>query len=113
MVPALLIELSPDYVRSLLPGFVYQLGVLLTAPAVAIEYVLHDRFGYPWALTMFEVCVIVLLLLLFGFGPERLGRNFREVKPSEQDAVPSEALITQPERVCVAEAPPSLRGEWE
>jgi SHS family lactate transporter-like MFS transporter len=81
-------ELSPDGVRSLFPGFVYQVGVLLTAPAVAIEYLLRDQFGYPLALTMFEVCVIVLLMVLFGFGPERLGRNFRESKPSESLTVP-------------------------
>lgn len=77
VVPAHLSELSPDSVRSSFPGFVYQLGVLLTAPAVAVEYVLRDHFGYPWALTMFEGCVIVALLFLFGFGPERRGRNFR------------------------------------
>jgi SHS family lactate transporter-like MFS transporter len=88
VVPAHLNELSPDGVRSLFPGFVYQVGVLLTAPAVAIEYLLRDHFGYPWALTMFEVCVIVLLMVLFGFGPERLGRNFRESKPSESLTVP-------------------------
>lgn len=77
VVPAHLSELSPDSVRSLFPGFVYQLGVLLTAPAVAVEYILRDHFGYPWALTMFESCVIIALLFLFGFGPERLGRSFR------------------------------------
>jgi SHS family lactate transporter-like MFS transporter len=77
VVPAHLSELSPDSVRSLFPGFVYQLGVLLTAPAVAVEYVLRDHFGYPWALTMFEFCVIVALMFLFGLGPERLGRSFR------------------------------------
>lgn len=88
VVPAHLNELSPDGVRSLFPGLVYQVGVLLTAPAVAIEYLLRDHFGYPWALTMFEVCVIVLLMLLFGFGPERLGRNFRESTCSESLTIP-------------------------
>jgi MFS transporter, SHS family, lactate transporter len=77
VVPAHLNELSPDSVRSLFPGFVYQLGVLLTAPAVAVEYILRDHFGYPWALAMFESCVIIALLFLFAFGPERLGRSFR------------------------------------
>ena len=77
VVPAHLSELSPDSVRSLFPGFVYQLGVLLTAPAVAVEYMIRDHLGYPWALTLFESCVIVALMFLFGFGPERLGRSFR------------------------------------
>jgi SHS family lactate transporter-like MFS transporter len=70
-------ELSPDSVRSLFPGFVYQLGVLISSPAVSIEFVLRDHLGYPAALTIFEVVVIVMLLLIFGFGPEQRGRSFR------------------------------------
>lgn len=76
VIPAHLNELSPDAIRSLFPGFVYQLGVLIAAPAVPFEYVMRDRLGYPWALTAFEGCVITLLLFLFAFGPEKRGRNF-------------------------------------
>jgi SHS family lactate transporter-like MFS transporter len=76
VIPAHLNELSPDAVRSLFPGFVYQLGVLVSSPAVSIEYVLRDRLGYPWALTIFEAMVIVSLLLIFAFGPEKRGRSF-------------------------------------
>jgi MFS transporter, SHS family, lactate transporter len=77
VIPAHLNELSPDAVRSLFPGFVYQLGVLIGSPAVSFEYALRNRLGYPWALTSFEACVIVALCLIFTFGPEHLGRNFR------------------------------------
>ena len=77
VIPAHLNELSPDAVRSLFPGFVYQLGVLIASPAVSLEYVLRNRFGYPWALTFFEVVVIVFLLFVFGLGPEERGRSFR------------------------------------
>ncbi|MEI9980895.1 MAG: MFS transporter [Edaphobacter sp.] len=76
VIPAHLNELSPDAVRSLFPGFVYQLGVLLASPATAIEFVLRDRFGYPWALTMFEGTVIVLIIIIFWFGPEARDRSF-------------------------------------
>ena len=76
VIPAHLNELSPDAIRGLFPGFVYQLGVLVGSPAASIEYILRDHLGYPWALTAFECCVIVALLFIFGFGPERLGRNF-------------------------------------
>ena len=58
VVPAHLNELSPDAVRSLFPGFVYQAGVLLASPATAVEFVLRDHFGYPWALTVFEATTI-------------------------------------------------------
>lgn len=77
VIPAHLNELSPDAVRSLFPGFVYQLGVLLASPAVSVEYILRKHLGYPWALTAFETCVIVALLIVFSLGPERTGRDFR------------------------------------
>ena len=54
VIPAHLNELSPNAVRSLFPGLAYQLGVLLASPATVVEFMLRDRFGYPWALTMFE-----------------------------------------------------------
>jgi MFS transporter, SHS family, lactate transporter len=76
VIPAHLNELSPDAVRSLFPGFVYQLGVLVASPATAIEFVLRDHFGYPWALTMFEGAVIILMIFIFWFGPEARDRNF-------------------------------------
>jgi SHS family lactate transporter-like MFS transporter len=76
VIPAHLNELSPGSVRSLFPGVVYQLGVLLGAPAVVVEFALRRHFGYQWALTIFEMCVIFTLFLIFGFGPERKGRNF-------------------------------------
>ena len=77
VIPAHLNELSPDAVRSLFPGFVYQLGVLIASPAVSIEYLLRDHFGYPWALTVFELAVIISLIFIFAFGPEKRGKSFR------------------------------------
>lgn len=76
VIPAHLTELSPDSIRSLFPGLVYQLGVLIASPSVTLEYALRDRIGYPWALTTFECVVIVALLALFFYGPEKLGRDF-------------------------------------
>ncbi len=83
VIPAHLNELSPDAVRSLFPGFVYQLGVLIASPAVSFEFLLRDHFGYPVALTVFEVVVILLLLLIFAFGPEQRGRSFRREETSQ------------------------------
>jgi MFS transporter, SHS family, lactate transporter len=65
-------------VRSLFPGVVYQLGVLIASPAVSFEFLLRDHFGYPWALTLFEGAVIVALIFIFAFGPEQRGRSFRK-----------------------------------
>jgi SHS family lactate transporter-like MFS transporter len=83
VIPAHLAELSPDSVRSLFPGLLYQLGVLIASPSVTVEYALRDRIGYAWSLTTFESLVIVAILTLIVFGPERLGRDFNQ---REQDA---------------------------
>jgi len=82
IIPAHLNELAPNAVRSLFPGFVYQLGVLLASPAVSIQYALQKRLGYPWALTLFEGIVIGSLIVIFGFGPERKGRDFHTADQS-------------------------------
>ena len=76
IIPAHLNELAPDAIRSLFPGFVYQLGVLIASPAVSIQYALRDRLGYPRALAWFEGIVICSLVVIFWLGPERRGRDF-------------------------------------
>ncbi len=76
VIPAHLNELSPDAVRSLFPGFIYQLGVLFGSPTNTVEYALRDRVGYQWALTIFEGCTILALMFVFALGPERKGRSF-------------------------------------
>jgi SHS family lactate transporter-like MFS transporter len=76
VIPVHLNELSPDAVRSLFTGLVYQLGVLFGSPTNSIEYALRDRFGYPWALTIFEGFTIVALVIVFAVGPERKGKSF-------------------------------------
>ncbi|HEY1807202.1 MAG TPA: MFS transporter [Acidobacteriaceae bacterium] len=78
VIPAHLTELSPATSRGLFPGMVYQFGVLMAAPAVSVEYLLRNRLGYPVALASFEGCVILLLLVTFALGPERLGRDFHD-----------------------------------
>lgn len=83
VIPAHINELSPSSVRGLFPGFVYQLGVLIASPATMVELKLRDKLGYSWALTVFEVLVIIALLLLFYFGPEAHGKDF-----SDSDAGP-------------------------
>lgn len=96
VIPAHLTELSPDSIRTLFPGLVYQIGVLLSSPAVTFEYVLRDRIGYPWALTTFEAAVVVVLLGLFAFGPEKTGRDFHR-RSREQSAKSIVALRTPSE----------------
>ena len=76
IIPAHLNEMSPHAVRGLLPGFAYQLGILIAAPTNNLEYALRDRFGYSWALAGFETVNILLLATIIALGKERKGRNF-------------------------------------
>jgi SHS family lactate transporter-like MFS transporter len=76
IIPVHLNELSPDAVRGLLPGFTYQIGTLFAALTPTVEFSLRDHLGYAWALTAFELIVIVALALMLIFGKERRGRSF-------------------------------------
>jgi len=76
IIPVHLNELSPDAVRGLLPGFTYQIGILLAAWTPTVEFDLRDHLGYAWALTAFELIVIAALSLTLVFGRERRGRSF-------------------------------------
>jgi len=84
VIPVHLNELSPDAVRSLFPGLIYQLGVLFGSPTNSIEYALRDRFGYGWALTIFEGVTILALIIVFALGPEKKGKSFRREALSEE-----------------------------
>jgi SHS family lactate transporter-like MFS transporter len=75
VIPAHLNELSPPAVRSLFPGVVYQLGMLIGAPSVGIEFALRRAFGYSWALAAFEIASIAALAVLCALGPERKDRD--------------------------------------
>jgi len=76
IIPVHLNELSPDAVRGLLPGFTYQIGILLAAGTPTVQFALRDRLGYAWALTAFELIVIAALSVTLLFGIENRGRSF-------------------------------------
>ncbi len=78
-IPVHLNELSPDAVRGLLPGFTYQIGILLAASTPTVEFALRDHLGYAWALTAFELVIIAALSVTLFFGPEKRGRSFMTV----------------------------------
>jgi MFS transporter, SHS family, lactate transporter len=76
IIPAHLNELSPDSVRGLMPGFAYQLGIVLAARTNSIEYLLRDKLGYSRALATFEIANILLLIIVVALGSERRGKSF-------------------------------------
>lgn len=76
VVPVHLNELAPDAARGLVPGFAYQLGILVASPTNNIEYALRDLFGYRWALAGFEIVTILGLAIVVWFGREAHGKQF-------------------------------------
>ncbi len=76
IIPIHLNELAPDSVRGLMPGLAYQFGILFASGTSSIEDALRDRFGYQWALTGFEVVVMVVLAVVLLLGRENHGRSF-------------------------------------
>ena len=79
IIPAHLIEVSPDSVRGLLPGLSYHLGILIASPTNTIEYALRDHVGYAWAMAGFEIAVIVIGGIIIAFGSEQKGKDFLAV----------------------------------
>jgi len=75
VIPAHLNELSPSAIRGLFIGFVYQLGVLCSSPLTPFQTHLKESHGYSWALVTVEICVVLSLLVIFGFGLSELMRE--------------------------------------
>ena len=76
VIPVHLSELSSDAARGLMPGMAYQLGILLASPTNSLQYALHLRFGYQWAMAGFELVTIATLAVLLWRGTESHSRSF-------------------------------------
>jgi SHS family lactate transporter-like MFS transporter len=83
IIPAHLNELSPDAVRGLVPGFAYQLGILIAAPVNNVVYALRRPLGYAWALAAFEIANIALLITVVALGREHKGKSFTHPEGTE------------------------------
>jgi SHS family lactate transporter-like MFS transporter len=70
VIPAHLTELSPDEIRGFYPGVTYQLGNCLAAFNLPIQEALADSHGYPFALTVTIVPVLIAVAVLTAFGKE-------------------------------------------
>src|SRR5581483_5631101 len=79
VVPVHLNELAPDAARGLVPGFAYQLGILIASPTNTIEYWFRDKWGYHWALAGFEIAVIICLAIVVSLGREAHGKQFSKL----------------------------------
>ncbi|HTZ98810.1 MAG TPA: MFS transporter [Candidatus Aquilonibacter sp.] len=70
VIPVHINELSPGSVRGFLPGFAYQLGVLIAAPAPWIEALMSRHLGYGGAMGMLAGAAFLIGAIVIAAGPE-------------------------------------------
>jgi SHS family lactate transporter-like MFS transporter len=75
IIPVHLNELSPAEIRATFPGFVYQLGNLIASRNLPIQVAIAEAHGNNYGLAMASVIstVVVVIILLVLWGPERRG----------------------------------------
>ena len=88
VIPAHLTEMSPDAIRGLYPGVTYQLGNLLAAFNLPIQERLAESNGYPFALTVTIVPVLLAVATLTLIGKDATGIRFGT---AESAFLPTEA----------------------
>jgi SHS family lactate transporter-like MFS transporter len=90
VIPAHLTELSPDEIRGFYPGVTYQLGNCLAAFNLPIQQALAKSHGYPFALAVTIVPVLLAVAVLTALGKEN-----REVEfgTSESSALSEAATV--------------------
>jgi SHS family lactate transporter-like MFS transporter len=76
VIPAHLTEMSPDTIRGFYPGVTYQLGNCLAAFNLPIQQSLAATHGYPFALVITIVPVLVVVAVLTLLGKEAKGIEF-------------------------------------
>jgi SHS family lactate transporter-like MFS transporter len=76
VIPAHLTELSPDATRGFLPGFGYQMGVLISSPVNYVEAAVAARTSYALAMACMAATVFALAIFANAVGPERRGTVF-------------------------------------
>ncbi len=85
VIPAHLTELSPDEIRGFYPGVTYQLGNCLAAFNLPIQEAVAGSHGYPFALTVTIVPVLIAVIVLTAFGRERKGVQFGSEQASVEE----------------------------
>ena len=83
VIPAHLTEMSPDAIRGFYPGVTYQLGNVLAAANLPIQEHLAASHGYPFALAVTIVPVLIIVAVLVLVGKEAKGVEFgRQREPA-------------------------------
>ncbi|WP_163508633.1 MFS transporter [Fodinicola acaciae] len=91
VIPAHLTELSPDEIRGFYPGVTYQLGNLIAALNLPIQQALATSHGYPFALIVTIVPVLLAVVLLAAVGKEARGVSFGSGAADPSQVTPKSA----------------------
>ncbi|MCW2846916.1 MAG: major facilitator superfamily 1 [Marmoricola sp.] len=87
VIPAHLTEMSPDAIRGFYPGVTYQLGNVLAALNLPIQEHLAASHGYPFALAVTIVPVLLVVAVVVLLGKEARGVEFgRDPDPAPANA---------------------------
>ena len=78
IIPAHMNELTPAPLRGFVPGFAYQIGMLLAGVAPYLEALLGEHFTYAQAMGGLAAVAFVVGSLIIGLGPEAHGITFRK-----------------------------------
>ena len=70
VIPAHTNELIPDKVRALLPGFAYQIGMLIASAAPYLEAVATRHFTYGQAMGTVVAIIVAVGIIVMAAGPE-------------------------------------------
>jgi len=76
VIPAHITELSPGAARAFLPGFAYQIGVLIAARTPHFQAATAARFGYAPTMAVFAAAVFVVGAIVIASGPEAHRKEF-------------------------------------
>jgi SHS family lactate transporter-like MFS transporter len=78
VIPAHMNELSPGHLRGFLPGFAYQIGMLLAGIVPYLEALLGEHFSYAQAMGGLAAGALIAGMIAIGLGPEAHGITFRK-----------------------------------
>ena len=78
VIPAHINELIPASVRALLPGFAYQIGILVASTAPYVEALATHHFTYAQAMGTVLAVVVVVGVIVIAAGPEAHHVSFGE-----------------------------------
>ncbi|MBV8842589.1 MAG: MFS transporter [Bryobacterales bacterium] len=78
IIPAHMNELTPAHLRGFVPGFAYQIGMLIAGIVPYLEALVGEHFSYALSMGGFAAVALLAVALIVSLGPEAHGISFRK-----------------------------------